>query len=118
MNRDTLALQLLFAGYTPATMDDDEARCPNPGFMRHVRDRLSYFLESVDRCDILFVDERDGRFVFLVSARTEEHLPLIMNAIAQERPLLAELRVDPREIRLQWDFIRIDVPMPDETDAA
>lgn len=117
MNRDTLALQLLFSGFTPSAMDDEEARCPNPGFMRRVRDRLSYFLDSVDRCDILYLNAIDGRFVFLVAAKTEEHLPLIMNAIAQERPLLSELRVDPREIRLQWDFIRIEVPPPGSADA-
>ncbi len=117
MNRDTIALQLLFAGFSPSALDDDEARSPDPQFVRSVRDRISYFLETVDRCDILFLDQRDGTFVFLVSARTEEHLPLIMSAIAAEKPLLRELNVDPHGIRLQWDFIRIEVPHPGPADA-
>ena len=79
-----------------------------------VRERLEIFLESVDRCDVLFYDRVGGKLVFLVTARKNEHLSLIAGVIGQERTLLAELGIDPHDVVLVDDLIRIDVPLPQQ----
>lgn len=80
--------------------------------VRNVRDRLGYFLEMIDRCDILYFDKVGERLVFIVCARVDEHLSLIRNAIAGERCLLSELGIEPRDVDIVDDVIRINVPAP------
>jgi hypothetical protein len=119
LHHSTLALQLKHAGFVPSSVldGDDAERSPHPQFVNGVKDRLRSFLESVDRCDVLFLDMHEGQFVFLVAAHNAEHLPLIRNAVAQERILLNGLGIDARDVTLQGDFIRIHVPLPEEHDA-
>ena len=80
--------------------------------IRKVCERMEIFLETVDCCDVLFYDKVGASLVFLVAAHREENLALIRNAIAEERDLLAEFAIDPHDVDLRDDVIRIDVPLP------
>ena len=77
-----------------------------------VADRLGFFLEMIDQCDIRFIDQVGDRLVFLVSATQEDHLDLIRNAIAGEHRMLSELGIDPHDVALAEGAIRIRVPVP------
>lgn len=77
-----------------------------------VRDGLVYFLDTVDSCDLRCLEETGDRLVVLITARREENLSLIMGAIAQERRLLSEWGIDPRDMMVERNAIRINVPLP------
>ncbi|HTK04445.1 MAG TPA: hypothetical protein VL500_02585 [Candidatus Eisenbacteria bacterium] len=87
-------------------------------FARGFMERLGFFLEMIDRCDVLFSDKVGERLVFLVCADRAENLDLIRGAIAQERRLLDELGVDPREIDIERGMIRIPVDVPEDDSAS
>ncbi len=84
-------------------------------FARRVRDRLGYFLEMIDRCDVLFFERVGDRLIFLVCAQVEEHLTLIRDAIAGEHLLLAELGIDRHDVEVRGDVIRVVVPAPGDS---
>jgi hypothetical protein len=87
-------------------------------YVRSVRDRLTFFLEMIDRCDVLFSEKEGARLVFLVLTDNEEHLPLIASAIAQEKRLLDKLGIDSHAVDVHGDKIRVSVPMPDASSHA
>jgi len=87
-------------------------------FARDFMERLGFFLEMIDRCDVLFSDKVGERLVFLVCADRAENLDLIRTAIAQERRLLDELGVDPHEVDIDRGMIRIRVSVPEDASAS
>lgn len=83
-----------------------------PDLVNTVADRLGFFLEMIDQCDIRFIDRVGDRLVFLVSAAQEDHLDLIRNAIAGEHRMLSELGIDPHDVALEQHAIRIVARIP------
>lgn len=78
-----------------------------------VRDRLCFFLDSVDKCDVLFQDRDGERLVFLIATDAQDHLELICRTIASESKLLRELGVDPKDVNVDQGMIRMLVPLPE-----
>jgi hypothetical protein len=83
-------------------------------FAARVRDRLGYFLEMIDRCDVLFQDRSGDRLIFLIAVDAAEHVLHVRNAIAEERKLLEELGVEPGDVNVDRGMVRLLVPVPAE----
>lgn len=112
--------RLRFARYVQARAASAGGPCSevpaaDPAYVSNVRDRLGFFLEMIDRCDVLFFERVGDRLIFLVCAQVEEHLPLIRDAIAGEHLLLAELGIDRHDVEVRGDVIRIVVPAPGDS---
>lgn len=83
-------------------------------FAASVRDRLSFFLDMIDKCDVLFKDRVGDKLVFLVAVDVEAHLQLIERAISGEHRMLDELGIDPQDVNLDRGMVKVLVPVPAE----
>lgn len=81
-------------------------------FAAKVRDRLGYFLEMIDRCDVLFQDRAGDKLVFLVAVDAEENVALVCRAISDERTMLDELGIDRNDVNVDRGMVRVLVQVP------
>lgn len=72
-----------------------------------VWENLGFFLETVDTCDLHYLDRTEDRLIFQITARREENLPLILTALGQERKLLDDLGIDPYDMRIEKGAILV-----------
>ena len=77
-----------------------------------IRERLAALLQNIAPCDILFYRKRKNALEFVLSVQAKGRLLAIRNAIVREPRFLAEVGIDPRDVTVDGDVIRV-VAYPD-----
>lgn len=77
-----------------------------------IRKRLAALLQNIAPCDVLFYRKRKNALEFIISPKTKGWSSAIRRVIVHEPRFLAEVGIDPRDVTVDGDMIRV-VAYPD-----